>query len=245
MSNLLNLAHSFSTALSPPLVASRIVCGFIPALNSFKATSFRLLQSLFRSSPSSNSSLAASTTPPCLPTSPEMRIFAPAFKFLSSTPSQTISPIPAVFMKILSHLPFGTTFVSPQTTLTPLSLQVFASEPSTFSSSSILSPSSMMSEQLRYFALAPTIARSFIVPQAAILPMSPPLKKIGVTTKLSELNAIFPFKFSIAESLLCLKISLSKILNIVSFISEFISSPPPPWLSIIFFIKFLNQLLRI
>ena len=43
----------------------------------------------------------------------------------------------------------------------------------------------MISAQLRYFGMPPHIAMSLTVPQTASLPMSPPGKKIGSTTKLS------------------------------------------------------------
>ena len=128
-----------------------------------------------------------------------------------------------------------------------------------------LSPSSMMSAQLKNSGFAPTIARSLTVPQTAILPMSPPLKNRGVTTKLSVLKASSPlelaefkveltaalskpdlaskfksskFKFSIALSLFARKISLSNAAKIVSLMSLFISSPPPPWLKSIVSFKF-------
>ena len=90
--------------------------------------------------------------------------------------------------------------------------------------------------------------------------MSPPLKNSGVTTKLSVLKASSPlelaefkaelsaarskpapaskFKFSIALSLFARKISLSNAAKIVSLMSLFISSPPPPWLKSIVSFKF-------
>ena len=46
-------------------------------------------------------------------------------------------------------------------------------------------PSSRISEKLRYFGSPPAMHRSLTVPQTASLPMSPPGKHQGVTTKLS------------------------------------------------------------
>ena len=218
-------AHSFNTAESPPRVASLIARGAILAFKSASTTLFKGLQSLCKSKFSSF--LFAKLTAPCLPTSPLKRIFAPLFKF-PTLDSLIISPIPEVLIKILSQLPLLTTLVSPQTMLTPASSAVLFILFKISLSSSIPSPSSIIKAQLIYLGFAPTIARSFIVPQTAILPISPPGNLVGLTTKLSVLNASFPLKFKIALSLLWAKISLSKILKINPFMSSFISCPPPP-----------------
>jgi hypothetical protein len=46
-----------------------------------------------------------------------------------------------------------------------------------------------MKTKLRYRGCAPLIAKSFTVPLTASLPMSPPEKKMGVTTKESVVKA--------------------------------------------------------
>ena len=138
-------------------------------------------------------------------------------------------PTPLVFIKIPSQAPFGTTFVSPHTTHRPASFATLAREHKIRSKLASSKPSSMIKAQLRYKGFAPIIAMSFILPQAAILPMSPPAKNIGFTTKLSVVKTSFlELKSSKAPSLLWRKISLSKHLKITSFISAFISAPPPP-----------------
>ena len=84
------------------------------------------------------------------------------------------------------------TFVSPATMHTPASFAVFAIDDAIASSVSVSAPSSMMNADVMYFGTAPLMSKSFTVPQTASLPMSPPLKNRGVTTKLSVVIAILP-----------------------------------------------------
>ena len=67
-------------------------------------------------------------------------------------------------------------------------------------SSSIFSPSSRMKDRLRYFGSAPQTARSLTVPQTESLPMSPPGKNRGSTTKLSVEKASLPAPSTTAPS---------------------------------------------
>lgn len=92
------------------------------------------------------------------------------------------TPMPAVFTKSASPLPRSTTFVSPVTMRTPATSAVRRIDASTRARTSIGRPSSAISAQLRKSGLAPTIARSFTVPETARVPMSPPGKKSGFTT---------------------------------------------------------------
>ena len=93
-----------------------------------------------------------------------------------------IFPIPAVLMYSLSTLPRLTTLVSPVTICTPASRAVSRIEDKMRLRSDIGNPSSMMNDSERYSGSAPDIARSFVVPQTASLPMSPPGKNMGLTT---------------------------------------------------------------
>ncbi len=102
------------------------------------------------------------------------------------------APIPEVEMKSRSALPRGTTLVSPVSTRTSASAAAVAMEATTRSRSARGRPSSRMKEALSASGRAPAVARSFTVPQTASLPISPPGKKIGSTTKASVVNANSP-----------------------------------------------------
>jgi hypothetical protein len=83
-------------------------------------------------------------------------------------------------MKILSAAPWGTTLVSPVTTVTPAARAAAAISPATRSRSAIGNPSSMINPTLRYWGSAPHMARSLTVPLTARSPMLPPGEKDGV-----------------------------------------------------------------
>jgi hypothetical protein len=122
-----------------------------------------------------------------------MIILSPGLAFPPDidTPSG-ITPIPEVFMNILSAAPLCTTFVSPATIFTP-HLAAVSPIAATISSSSLKgSPSSIIKPQLKYSGIAPLAAKSFTVPQIASFPILPPLKKTGLTTKESVVNATLP-----------------------------------------------------
>src|SRR5262245_34897161 len=92
-------------------------------------------------------------------------------------------------MKILSPLPRPTTLVSPVTIRTPARPAARWIEPSTRRRSASGNPSSRMNASDSASGRAPPTARSFTVPFTARSPMSPPGKKIGVTTYESVVNA--------------------------------------------------------
>ena len=100
------------------------------------------------------------------------------------------TPMPEVLMKILSPLPRPTTLVSPVTMRHAGALggARAPSRPRARSSASG-SPSSRMNASDRQSGRAPPTARSLTVPLTASSPMSPPGKKIGVTTYESVVNA--------------------------------------------------------
>ena len=100
------------------------------------------------------------------------------------------------------------------------------------------SPSSRMKPQVRYLGTAPIIRRSLTVPQTQSLPMSPPLKTRGVTTKESVLQAILPPTSSTAASSILSSTPLEKCFPNISPISCALLLPPLPW-AIVIFILFL------
>ena len=114
-----------------------------------------------------------------------------------------------MFIKILSTAPRGTTFVSPLTIIASFFANSSFIEFTIISSCSTSNPSSIITEQVRYFGFAPIIAKSLQVPQMASFPIFAPLKKRGLTVKLSVLKASFPFSITAASSLFS-KISFLK-----------------------------------
>jgi hypothetical protein len=63
----------------------------------------------------------------------------------------------------------------------------------------------------------------------ASLPISPPLKNIGLTVKESVVKAMGPFTCKVAASSMLSKMGFEKALKKRFLIRLFISSPPPPW----------------
>ena len=86
----------------------------------------------------------------------------------------------------------------------------------------------MMKAQLRYLGSAPHIARSFTVPQTLSLPISPPGKKMGSTTKLSVEKAISPAPDIIAPSLSAFSAGFENAGTIMFSISREVFFPPLP-----------------
>ena len=127
---------------------------------------------------------------PCRPTSPDTSTTSPGDTRSGrrSTPGG-IRPMPDVVMKMPSPLPRSTTLVSPVTSATPHAAAVSRIERTTRSSSACGSPSSSTKAAARNAVVAPAMARSLIVPQTASLPMSPPGKNRGLTTKESVVRA--------------------------------------------------------
>jgi hypothetical protein len=115
-------------------------------------------------------------------------------------PPYKISPIPLVFIKIPSAFPAGTTLVSPVATLTPVLAASSAMLFIIFLRSSKANPSSIINPRLKNKGLAPITDKSFTVPATHNFPMSPPLKKTGLTVKPSVVNAIFCGDFKTAAS---------------------------------------------
>ena len=85
-----------------------------------------------------------------------------------------------------------------------------------------------MKDRLRYFGTAPQTARSFTVPQTASLPMSPPGKKSGSTTKLSVEKASFEAPSRIAPSPRASRAGLAKAGSSSSSIRRAVFFPPLP-----------------
>ena len=116
--------------------------------------------------------------------------------------------------------------VSPVTTWTPAASAADFIEATTRRRSSAGRPSSMMRARLRYFGSAPHIARSFTVPQTLSLPMSPPGKNSGLTTKLSVEKASPPS--STAPSPRLFSAAFPRAGTIISSISAAVFLPPEP-----------------
>ena len=85
-------------------------------------------------------------------------------------------------------LPFSTTLVSPVMMDAPTSPKASSIDATIFSRSEIGNPSSMTIAQVRAIGRAPITDKSLMVPETAILPMSPPGKKSGFTTWESVVN---------------------------------------------------------
>ena len=85
-----------------------------------------------------------------------------------------------------------------------------------------------MKEQLKNFGTPPHMAMSFTVPQTESLPMSPPGKKMGSTTKLSVENTSFSAPSSTAPSPSSLKAGLSSAGRIMRSMSREVFFPPLP-----------------
>src|SRR6185437_12149077 len=107
----------------------------------------------------------------------------------SARPSGT-TPTPVVVMKMRSPLPRSTTLVSPVTSFTPASSHARRIDATMRWRSVSARPSSRMNAAERKSGVAPPTARSLTVPLTARLPMSPPGKKMGRTTKASVVIAM-------------------------------------------------------
>jgi len=98
-----------------------------------------------------------------------------------------------------------------------------------FSKSETKKPSSNMIARLKAIGVHPVVERSFIVPHILNFPISPPGKKIGSTTKLSVVNAIFLLLLSkVALSSSLFNISLPRYLSSILFMSAPVLIPPSP-----------------
>ena len=91
-----------------------------------------------------------------------------------------------------------------------------------------------MKETERYKGLAPMTERSFTVPATASFPMSPPLKKMGETVKLSVEKTSFPDSSRTAPSSSLFSMGFPKYFKNKFFINFWVSSPPVPWANRIF-----------
>src|SRR5450830_68620 len=94
-------------------------------------------------------------------------------------------PIPAVLMMIPSSAPFSTTFVSPVTIAVSTSWVASSIDATILRKSLMANPSSITIALVRASGAAPIIARSFTVPDTESRPISPPGKKMGLTTCVS------------------------------------------------------------
>src|SRR5207253_1009356 len=121
----------------------------------------------------------------------EAQHLAGAAAIESETPSGT-SPTAVVEMKTWSPLPRSTTLVSPVTSCTSHSAQAARIEATIRRRSSSGSPSSRMKAAAMNWGRAPPTARSLTLPVIASFPMSPPGKKIGLTTNESVVTASRP-----------------------------------------------------
>ena len=116
--------------------------------------------------------------------------------------------------------------VSPVTTATPAASAAALMDATMRRRLSVGRPSSMMRARLRYFGSAPHMARSFTVPQTQSLPISPPGKNSGSTTKLSVEKASCPS--SIAPSPRAFSALLPSSGIIISSMSAAVFLPPLP-----------------
>ena len=140
--------------------------------------------------------------------SPFLILFIPIGLFL------VITPMPVVFIKSLSPLPFSTTFVSPHTIFTLAFIASWLIDFTISFSSLIASPSSIIKESDKYKGIAPTTDKSFTVPQIDSFPILPPLKNMGSTTKLSVVMVISPGSLPrLLASFFCNRNSLPKYLK--------------------------------
>src|SRR5664280_1344728 len=146
----------------------------------------------------------------------------------------SITPSPVVVMNTWSPLPRLTTLVSPVTSRIPASLAASRMDSTTRRRSSAASPSSRMKAAARYSGRAPHMARSFTVPLTASRPISPPGKKIGVTTNESVVKASrVPFTWTTAWSSSLSRIGLENAGRKILSINSAVSLPPLPWPSTI------------
>ena len=191
--------NSLSVVATPPRVGSRRTrtSAPVPRMASHRPFSGAQSEAI---SPCIIPLRASMMAVPWSPTMPETMTASPSLRFFGLRPGYFTKPIPAVLIYILSPLPRSTTFVSPVTTCTPALSAVHLMDSTIFSKSSTGSPSSIIKEQLKYFGTAPHIAMSFTVPQTESLPISPPGKNIGSTTKLSVEKASFSAPSTIAPS---------------------------------------------
>ena len=126
-------------------------------------------------------------------------------------------------------LPFCTTLVSPVTIFKRASSNVLLIDVRIFSKFESKKPSSNIIARLKAKGVHPLVQRSFMVPHMLNFPISPPGKKIGSTTKLSVVNAIFLlllFKTALSSSLF--NILLPRYLSSMLFMSSPVLIPPSP-----------------
>ena len=135
----------------------------------------------------------------------------------------------------------SSTLVSPVTRLAPHSPSAASIDATIRSRSATSNPSGMTMPHESAIGRPPIIARSLIVPQTAIRPMSPPGKKIGETTWLSVVKTMFwPFRGMTAPSssdsspippaLLCSRLVMTRR-------SSPITSPPAPCMRLTFILR--------
>ena len=86
----------------------------------------------------------------------------------------------------------------------------------------------MIKEQLKYFGSAPHMLRSFTVPQTESLPISPPGKNRGLTTKLSVEKTSFSPPDTMAPSPNSRRAGLSSRGRISFSIRRAVFFPPLP-----------------
>src|SRR5665647_370563 len=144
-------------------------------------------------------------------------------------------PIPAVLIMIPSSAPFSTTFVSPVTIAASTSWVASSIDATILRKSLIENPSSITIALVRASGAAPIIARSLTVPETESRPISPPGKKIGLTTCVSVVKTRNP---PCASGMAAPSSNDSKpmppaflflIFVKTSAIRSFIISPPAPW----------------
>ncbi len=198
----MSLAISCNTVPNPPRVGSLNSFIFSPNASSKSFTKkFKLVVSLTKSDSNSKPSRSLIMAIPCCAMKPFNKILSPAFMLCTEILALGCTcPNPVVLMKILSPFPRSTTLVSPVIMSTPLSSAAFFTEATIFSNSVIFKPSSIIKAKDKYFGMAPHMATSFTVPFTASSPMFPPLKKMGVITKLSVEMAILEWTSTIAPS---------------------------------------------
>ena len=111
---------------------------------------------------------------------------------------------------------------------TPASFAAFATEERICSSSAAGRPSSRISASESHFGSPPLMQMSFTVPQTASLPMSPPGKKRGLTTKLSVEKTSSSPPGTTAPSPSWRRAGLSSCGRISFSMSEAVFFPPLP-----------------
>ena len=186
------------------------------------------MQSEVSAGPSSRPLRASMTAVPWSPMGPLRTILSPGRRLAGDRPGQVSRPTPEVLIYTPWPWPRSTTLVSPVTTDTPQAAAVSAMEATMAFRSAMGRPSSRMRARLRYFGVPPHMARSLTVPHTASLPMSPPGKKMGSTTKLSVEKTRGPDRSSTAPSPRGASRSLRKAGSSTSPMSWAVREPPLP-----------------